>query len=127
MTSKVFTDSSNRSFNVRFVNKGDKYGRNLCLTNDQDEPLVEFYDVRYAHDKDENGRVLGQFVSRYNRSTVLECAAGNRGINLHGDEPSWRIGADAIVAIGQWLEAVSGLEAVIETLYVPKRRFEHHG
>ncbi len=115
MTSKVFTDSSNRSFTVRIVNNGEKYGRDLCLTHNDDEPLVEFYDVRYAYDKDENGIVLGQFVSRYYRDSVLKCASSQRGINLDGGEPSWRIGADAIVAIGQWLEAVAGLEAVIET------------
>lgn len=111
MTSKVFRDASNRSFTVRVVNKGDKYGRNLCLTHDEDQPLVEFYDVRYAHDKDENGRVLGQFVSRYYMKTVLECAAGNRGINLHGGEPSWKIGAEAIVAIGEWIKLLTAERA----------------
>ena len=34
-------------FNVRIVNKGDRYGRADCLTHDDDRPMVEFYDRRY--------------------------------------------------------------------------------
>ena len=52
-------------FNVRVVNKGDKYGRDFCLTHDEDKPLVEFYDSRYPHTE------FGQFVSRYYVSTLL--------------------------------------------------------
>ena len=52
-------------FNVRVVNKGDKYGRDFCLTHDGDKPLVEFYDVRYPHTE------FGQFVSRYYVETIL--------------------------------------------------------
>jgi hypothetical protein len=52
-------------FNVRVVNKGDKYGRDFVLTHDSDKPLVEFYDSRYPHTE------FGQFVSRYYVSTIL--------------------------------------------------------
>jgi len=52
-------------FNVRVVNKGDKYGRDFCLTHDSDKPMVEFYDSRYPHTE------FGQFVSRYYVSTIL--------------------------------------------------------
>jgi len=52
-------------FNVRVVNKGEKYGRDFCLTHDSDKPLVEFYDSRYPHTE------FGQFVSRYYVSTIL--------------------------------------------------------
>lgn len=106
MTSKVFTDSYNRSFTVRIVNQGAKYGRNLCLTHERTQPLIEFYDVRYAFDTDENGDVLGQFVSRYNMQTVIANALNNTGINLDGNEPDWQIGPDAVVAIGKWIDEV---------------------
>ena len=52
-------------FNVRVVNKGDKYGRDFVLTHEEDKPLVEFYDSRYPHTE------FGQFVSRYYVSTLL--------------------------------------------------------
>ena len=52
-------------FNVRVVNKGDKFGRDFCLTHDSDKPMVEFYDSRYPHTE------FGQFVSRYYVSTIL--------------------------------------------------------
>jgi hypothetical protein len=52
-------------FNVRVVNKGDKFGRDFCLTHDSEKPMVEFYDARYPHTE------FGQFVSRYNVETIL--------------------------------------------------------
>lgn len=52
-------------FNVRVVNKGDKYGRDFCLTHNEEKPLVEFYDSRYPHTE------FGQFVSRYYVETIL--------------------------------------------------------
>ena len=102
-THKLFTDSCNRSFNVRVVRNGDTYGHKLCLTHDRDEPMVEFYDARYDFDHDENGVVLGQFVSRYYMSSIFEVAAMGRGLILDGGIASWQIEADAVSAIGQWL------------------------
>ena len=32
-------------WNVRIVEKGDSYGRDMCLTYDETDPLVEFYDA----------------------------------------------------------------------------------
>jgi len=52
-------------YNVRVVNKGDKFGRDFCLTHESDKPMVEFYDARYPHTE------FGQFVSRYNVETIL--------------------------------------------------------
>jgi hypothetical protein len=52
-------------FNVRVVNKGDKYGRDFCLTHEGDKQLVEFYDARYPHTE------FGQFVSSYYKETLL--------------------------------------------------------
>ena len=75
-------------FNVRVVNKGDKYGRDFCLTHDEDKPLVEFYDSRYPHTE------FGQFVSRYYVSTILGddgYGSKNSGLCLHGGEPEWTV------------------------------------
>ena len=56
-------------FRVVVIGKGDRYGRENCLTHDKDDQLVEFWDTK--HD---------QFVSRYYRSTLLK---GNpTGLNL---------------------------------------------
>lgn len=75
-------------FNVRIVHKGESYGRNNCLTHDQDDPLVEFYDARWQ------GRIpdwpLGQFVSRYYLSTLLQ-GSHDRGLLLDASSPSWSV------------------------------------
>jgi hypothetical protein len=105
---KIFTDSADRSFMVRIVPMDGKYGRDFCLTHDRTEPMVEFYDTRYAHTKDEDGTILGQFVSRYNLETILQVVAKNHGINLHEGVLSWQIGADAISDIGQWINDIQG-------------------
>lgn len=115
-------DSSNRSLNVRIVNKGEKYGLNRSLAHDQDEPLVEFYEAPCDQDHSQPYRALGQFVSRYNAKTILDCAAGNRGINLDGCEPSWQIDAEAIVAIGQWIEEMSKMASFIQQWIFQQRR-----
>jgi hypothetical protein len=75
-------------FNVRVVNKGDKYGLNNVLTHNEDKPLVEFYDVRYPHTE------FGQFVSRYYVSTILGddgYGPKDSGLNLHGGVPEWTV------------------------------------
>ena len=95
-TMKV-TNSNGLSFNVRIVRKGDTYGRNNCLTNDDDRSLVEFYDTRYAHTP------LGQFVSRYFAFTLLERAGEYVGLNLDGGVPDWTIDADAMDQVRSWL------------------------
>jgi len=47
-------------YNVRIVRKGDRFGRDDCLTHDDDRPMVEFYDSNYPTD---DGR--GGYVRRY--------------------------------------------------------------
>lgn len=57
-------------FAVVLVRKGCRYGVDNGLVHDRHDPLVEFYDLRYA------GRpgftVFGQFVARYYLSTLVE-------------------------------------------------------
>lgn len=91
-------ESRGIKFNVRLVQQGDKYGLNNCLTHEQKEPLVEFYDTRYPHTE------FGQFVSRYNMSTLLERTA-NVGLNLDGGIPDWSIDAKGMEQVTSWLES----------------------
>jgi len=73
-------------FNVRLVSKGQTYGADFCLTHEGDEPLVEFYDMRYPHTK------FGQFVSRYNFDTIVNDNENDYvGLNLDGGIPDWTI------------------------------------
>jgi hypothetical protein len=84
-------------FNVRLVRRGERYGRNLCLVHDKDDPLVEFYDARYPHTE------IGQFITRYYRSTLMK-PPHDRGLCLDGGVPDWRINATAFEAVLHSLE-----------------------
>lgn len=76
-------------FNVRIVRTGDKYGREMCLTHEKDEPLVEFYDARY-----------NQFVSRYYASTLLESGGYPGGLCLDGGHPDeWSVSAEGMARV----------------------------
>ena len=91
---KVFTIrdiETNLDWTVRVVFKGDKYGLDMCLVHDNVEPMIEFYDAEYDFDKDVDGSVLGQFVSRYCADTLLEDIDNVRGICLDGGVPKWSI------------------------------------
>lgn len=88
-------------FNVRIVNKGDRYGRADCLTHDEDRPMVEFYDHRYTHG---DWPDRGQFVSRYYVSTLLEVE--NRGLCLDGGNPNeWSVSVDGMELVRAYLKA----------------------
>lgn len=91
-------ESNGTHFNVRIVRQGDKYGLNDCITYQGTEPLVEFYDSKSSHS------ALGQFVSRYYMTTLLE---GNShcGINLDGGVPEWTIQAEPMKIVIEWLKS----------------------
>ena len=84
-------------FNTKIIKTGDSYGRNDCLVNDG-EPMIEFYDPRYQHTP------IGQFVSRYNISTILEGSV--YGLCLQGDVPEWTVSADDMQEIRAWLRKI---------------------
>jgi hypothetical protein len=86
MPNLIVTNDKGRSFTVRIVRKGDRYGLNDCLTHNKAEPLVEFYDLTYT----KNFGPLGQFVSRYYLDTIADIPLG-QGIDLMGYEPVWKI------------------------------------
>lgn len=89
-----FVSVAGRLWSVRMVWQGDHYGRDDCLTHNGDVPLVEFYDM----DSLDNG----QFVSRYCASQIDH--VGERGLDLMGYEPFWKIDALTMAAIARWVQ-----------------------
>ena len=87
---KFYDNERGQPWTIRIIDKVDKYGREDCLTHDNDEPTVEFYDSDHPHDIDPvSGTILGQFVSRYYISTIAD--GGSGGLDLMGYEPKWKI------------------------------------
>ena len=112
MTQKaiVFNHTTARRFTMRLVQKGDQYGLRMGLTHDKAEAMVEFYDLTYNFDKDENGEVLGQFTGgRYYVSTFLRAGGSSRGICFDGGTPVWSLDGlglvDAQCILREWLGA----------------------
>lgn len=102
MKIKIFDDkASSQSWAVRLVHKGEGYGLDNEVIHDEAEPLVEFFDTRSEHTD------LGQFVSRYFRSTLLEGEEG--GLCLQGGVPSWVIHSECMKRIRQWLKQTVAL------------------
>jgi hypothetical protein len=89
--------SYSSKWKVRLVKKGEKYGRDYCITNDKDT-LVEFYDMTV----DKNSFPIGQFVSRYNLETLKD--RGHNGLCLNGEVKSWSINSDCYSLIDRWLK-----------------------
>jgi len=80
-----------RPWRVRFVRKGNRYGLDLCKTHEEVEPMVEFYDRKFA------GRGFpdeGQFVRPYCLSTLLKRRGGR--LHLDGSSEAWCISADGM-------------------------------
>jgi len=89
-------------FHVRLVKQGEKYGLERCLTHDKTDPLVEFYDARYV----KGFEPLGQFVSRYYLSTLLE-RNNDYGLCLDGGVPNWYVDEEAMKQVYEWLDWIS--------------------
>lgn len=96
MEAMQFTNDEGTPFIVRIVKKGNGYGMNFCITHNEDEPLIEFYDARYMHTS------YGQFVSRYYMNTILD-RNQNFGLDLYGGEADWKIDADTMLRITAWV------------------------
>jgi|TARA_R110000796_G_scaffold40635_2_gene100615 hypothetical protein len=94
---KIIDNDTAQPWTIKIIAKNDAYGRDDCLTHDDDELMVEFYDGRYI----ENFDPEGQFVSRYNLSTIAN--ETDRGINLHGGVDSWSVNASAMKSVRTWL------------------------
>ena len=79
------------AFLVRAVRKGERYGVEDRIVHDKDDPLLEFYDLRFV------GTAFGprgQLVARYNAET-LACHLDG-GLCLHGGVPEWVVPAKAM-------------------------------
>lgn len=100
------TAANGVTFNVRVVQRGERYGATNSMTATQ--TLVEFYDQRYPH------TVLGQFITRYHLTTLLDDHPRERGLDLHGGEPSWKIDANALRLVQAWLREVTAEPAAVE-------------
>ena len=90
-------NSKGKQFAVKLLAKGDSYGLDKCLTWDKDSPGVEFYDVTYAGDGFDE---VGQFVSRYYASTILD---SDGGLNLNGEIPEWNIDWASMNNVRAWM------------------------
>lgn len=99
MEAMQFTNNKGTPFMVRIVRKGNGYGMNFCITHNEDQALVEFYDARYPH------TAFGQFVSRYYITTIVENSDRDCGLDLMGYEPQWKIDANTMKQIVKWLNS----------------------
>lgn len=106
-------------FNIRIVEKGQRYGRDDCLVHDSENPLVEFYDDRQS--KSTFGP-RGQFVSRYFVNTLLERAGVHpqEGLLLDTGSPSWSISADGMQEVVTYLLGKTRCVIPMQTL-IPMR------
>ena len=95
----VYTTKPNqheRSFAVVVVAQGDQYGRDNCLTHDKSDPMVEFYDTKYAGK--EGFAPHGQFVSRYYLTTLRRGPHPTTGLMLDGGSSGWYVERDELRA-----------------------------
>lgn len=101
MNIKIIRDAATTlTWAIRLVQFGDNYGQRDKLIHDNVDPMVEFFDTRFPHTP------LGQFVSRYYLSTLLE-RQDNVGLCLDGGVPSWSVSAVAMAEVYQWLLEVA--------------------
>ena len=106
---KFIDNERGQPWTIRIVDKGDAYGRDDCLIHENDEPTIEFYDGENLFDKQESdGTMLGQFVSRYYISTIMDGKGG--GLNLMGYEPKWQIESLAMDSIRDYIQKYANTE-----------------
>ena len=135
VTYKAIDPESGIRWCVRIVFEGDDYGLNHCLTHDETEPMIEFYDMdsraaelmRGSDDKTEAylAEEYGQFVGRYYWSSlkfegVLRCKTltdwSKRGLNLDGGVDRWSVSSEFMV------DAMTAVEAEMADRVELKRR-----
>jgi len=119
----TYTATNGTPYRVRIIEQGDQYGRRDCLTYDEPEPMIEFYDERYPRRgitpaaRCVPADQLGQFITRYYVKTL---AAHDGALDLMGHVPAWWLDGDTFAAImadaksailGEYREA---LEAQLE-------------
>ena len=107
------TNADGRTFAVRILQDGARYGRNDCLTV-EGETLVEFWDTTHAGEEHFHP-VLGNFTGgRYYLSTLRgesRYSSGNlrqTGLCLHGGVPVWKVTGPNMAEV---LAFAAGVEA----------------
>lgn len=121
ITMRVRNTANDHEFTVRLVRPGDKYGLDRCLTNPKGaEALVEFYDATYVDDpRFDLG--LGQFVSRYSLTSILDPRIDRQyvgldmdrvrvGLDLDGGVAEWKVDGAAMNVVYDWLVMWASLE-----------------
>jgi hypothetical protein len=106
-----FTSKIGIPFLVRLVPPGAPYGHNMRQVNVAREAFVEFYDYRYdfCHEfigsndaaKGAGAKRLGQFITKYYLSTLLESRPGP--LCLNGGIPVWTVDGDSMEEVRKWL------------------------
>lgn len=92
MKTKLFKDEE-RKIKVRLVKQGDRYGLNNCVTHNETEPMIEFYDPRH-------------FVRRYYLSTILEIEPG-QGLCLEASRYEYlAIEGPCLDKVKKWLKSL---------------------
>jgi hypothetical protein len=66
----------------------------------ENERQVEFYDTRYPH------TILGQFITGYFASTLVDGGESEGGLILDGGQPNWRINGPTWAKINEWLKEI---------------------
>ena len=92
MKTKLFNDEGSK-IKVCLIKRGEKYGLNNCVTHNETEPLIEFYDPRH-------------FVRRYYLSTILEIEPG-QGLCLEGNRYGYlAIEGDCLDKVKKWVKSL---------------------
>ena len=106
---KFIDNERSQPWTIRIVEEGDKYGRDDCLTYEKEEPVIEFYDGENLFDEQaSDGTMMGQFVSRYYISTIMDGKGG--GLNLMGYEPKWQIESLAMDSVRDYIQKFASSE-----------------
>jgi hypothetical protein len=71
MSTFAFTAENGIPFVARRVDKGENYGRDERIAHQEDDPLIEFYDTRHPHTKQQR-----KFKHRFEGIISLEPLAG---------------------------------------------------
>lgn len=111
--------NNNIMFTARVVEQGDDYGRQFCLTHENSEPMIEFYDSRYKMpDFQKDGVHLGQFVSRYNKSTFEQIKTG---LFLDSGSTDWSLNEKSVKMIQEWMSELLSIPKSERTNLVSKK------
>lgn len=100
----TITNDAGRVFVVKRVDVGEFYGPARRSRINCPAPLIEFWDATYS-----NQGPIGQFVSRYYVSTLVEHAPEliRLGLSLQGGVHEWRVSAANMATVIDQLCGIS--------------------